>query len=152
MGDRELMPQLHLPGCRTIYLVTTYVFTFTTIPLQFILATEWDSPYRDLVEIVGIRHSHCVIFTTSAQKSHDAHTTSLWVPYDYLKSLRSSFWPNDYLKSIVDLTISVQCSYRDHAIYVSTGLRFIQISYSAELNKIVEATMLVNPYDDRRVS
>ena len=35
------------------------------------------------------------------------------------------------------------------------GLRaydFFQISHCAELNKIVEATMPVNPYDDRKVS
>ena len=35
------------------------------------------------------------------------------------------------------------------------GLRaydFFQICHCAELNKIVEATMPVNPYDDRKVS
>ena len=35
------------------------------------------------------------------------------------------------------------------------GLRaydFFQICHSAELNKIVEATMPVNPYDDRKLS
>ena len=32
------------------------------------------------------------------------------------------------------------------------ALRFFQICYCAELNKIVEATMPVNPYDDRKVS
>ena len=35
---------------------------------------------------------------------------------------------------------------------VSTGLRFFQIYHCAELNKIVEATMPVNPYDDHKVS
>ena len=34
----------------------------------------------------------------------------------------------------------------------ATGLRFFQICNSAELNKIVEATMPVYPYDDRKVS
>ena len=34
----------------------------------------------------------------------------------------------------------------------ATGLRFFQICHLAELNKIVEATMSVNPYDDRKVS
>ena len=35
----------------------------------------------------------------------------------------------------------------------ATGLRFFfQICNCAELNKIVEATMPVNPYDDRKVS
>ena len=33
-----------------------------------------------------------------------------------------------------------------------TGLRFFNIYHSAELNKITEAVMLMNPYDDRRVS
>ena len=35
----------------------------------------------------------------------------------------------------------------------ATGLRFFfQICHCAELNKILEATMPVNPYDDRKVS
>ena len=34
----------------------------------------------------------------------------------------------------------------------ATGLRFFQICHCAELNKIVEATMPVNPYDGRKVS
>ena len=34
----------------------------------------------------------------------------------------------------------------------ATGLRFFQICQCAELNKIEEATMPVNPYDDRKVS
>ena len=34
----------------------------------------------------------------------------------------------------------------------ATGLRFFQICHCGELNKIVEATMPVNPYDDRKVS
>ena len=33
-----------------------------------------------------------------------------------------------------------------------TGLQFFQICHCAELNKIVEATMPINPYDDRKVS
>ena len=34
----------------------------------------------------------------------------------------------------------------------ATGLRFFQICQCAELIKIAEATMPVNPYDDRKVS
>ena len=34
----------------------------------------------------------------------------------------------------------------------ATGLPFFQICHCAELNKIVEATMPVNPYDDRKVT
>ena len=33
----------------------------------------------------------------------------------------------------------------------ASGLRFSKICHCAELNKIVEATMPVNPYDDRTV-
>ena len=32
--------------------------------------------------------------------------------------------------------------------YVSTGLQFLKNCHNAGLNKIIEATMLVNPYDD----
>ena len=35
---------------------------------------------------------------------------------------------------------------------LATGLRFFQVCHCAELNKIVEATMPVNPYDDRKVT
>ena len=62
-----LMPQLHLP--RALYNLFVYlfrcnfsgivggsklrhVFTFFTSTLQFLLATERDSPYRDLAESV----------------------------------------------------------------------------------------------------
>ena len=34
----------------------------------------------------------------------------------------------------------------------TAGLRFFQICHCAELNKIVEATMPANPYDDDKVS
>ena len=34
----------------------------------------------------------------------------------------------------------------------ATGLRFFPICHCAELNKIVEATMPENPYNDRKVS
>ena len=34
----------------------------------------------------------------------------------------------------------------------ATGLRFFQICYCVELNKIIEATMPINPYDGRKVS
>ena len=34
----------------------------------------------------------------------------------------------------------------------ATGLRFFRICHCAKLNKIVGATMPVNPYDDRKVS
>ena len=34
----------------------------------------------------------------------------------------------------------------------ATGLQFFRICHCAELNKIVDATMPVNPYDDHMVS
>ena len=43
--------------------------------------------------------------------------------------------------------------YNVTAMYLrAAGLRFFQICHCAELNRIVEATMPVNPYDDRKVS
>ena len=53
-------------------------------------------PYRDLAGIVQKTHSHRVIFTNSAQKSHDAHAMVLLVPYDY-REPAIIFYPNDYL-------------------------------------------------------
>ena len=34
----------------------------------------------------------------------------------------------------------------------ATGLRFFQVCHCAKLNKIVEATLPVNPYDDSKVT
>ena len=49
--------------------------------------------------------------------------------------------------------VPVQGSYDATAMCLrATGLRFFQICHCAELNKIVEATMPVNPYDVRKVS
>ena len=49
--------------------------------------------------------------------------------------------------------VSVRGSYDVTAVCLgATGLRFFQICHCAEFNKIVEATMPVNPYDDRKVS
>ena len=77
--------------------------------------------------------------------------------YDYRKSLRSFLgqkWqlkiarcPHDHLE------VPVRGSYNVTAMCLrATGLRFFQICHCAELNKIVEATMPVNPYDGRKVS
>ena len=95
---------------------TTYVFKFFTITFRFLSVSDWDSPHRDLAEIVRKQHSHHVIFMTSAQKSHDARAMSLQAPYDYLKSLQSFLGPNDYLNLCVVLKISVRCLYGDRAI------------------------------------
>ena len=59
------------------------------------------------------------------------------------------FAKNDNLKSWVP----VRASYDVPAMCLrATGLRFFQICHCAELNKIVEATMPLTPYDDRKVS
>ena len=82
---------------------------------------------------------------------------TLRAPYDYRKSLRSFLGQDDNLKPCVVLTITVRCPYGDRTMSLRCvyGLRaydFFQICHCAELNKIVEATMPVNPYDDRKVS
>ena len=120
----------------------------------FLLATERGSPYRDFAEIVRKPHSHSAIFKISVHKSRDAPAMSMPAPYDYLKSLRSYH----YLNSCGVLTISVRCMYADHAINLRCiyGLRacdfFFQNLLECGVNKIVEATMPVNPYDDDWVS
>ena len=49
--------------------------------------------------------------------------------------------------------MSIQGSYDVTAMCLrATGLRFFQNCHCARLNKIVEAIMPVNPYDDRKVS
>ena len=81
----------------------------------------------------------------------------LRAPYDYRKSIRSFLDQNDNLKSYVVLTITARCPYGDRTtslrcVYGLRAYDFFQICHCAELNKIVEATMPVNPYDDRKVS
>ena len=44
--------------------------------------------------------------------------------------------------------MSLRCVYGLRA----THLQFFQVCHCAELNKIVEATIPVDPYDDRKVS
>ena len=89
-----------------------------------------------------------------ALQKHRAAT--LRAPYDYRKSLRSFLGQDDNLKPCVVLTITVRRPYGDRTMSLRCvyGLRaydFFQICHCAEFNKIVEATMPVNPYDDRRV-
>ena len=81
---------------------------------------------------------------------------TLRAPYDYRKSLRSFLGqdpktlrcPHDHR------AVPIRGSYNVTAM-CSTGYElndFFQICHCVELNKIVEATMPVNPYDDRKVS
>ena len=84
-------------------------------------------------------------------------SATLRAPYDYRKSLRSFLGQNDNLKPCVVLTITLRCPYGDRtmSLWCVYGLRaydFFQICHCAELNKIVEATVPVNPYDDGKVS
>ena len=89
-----------------------------------------------------------------ALQRHRAAT--LRAPYDCRNSLRSFLGQDDNQKPCVVLTITVRCPYGDRTISLmclrATGLRFFQICHYTELNKIVEATMPVNPYDDHKVS
>ena len=48
--------------------------------------------------------------------------------------------------------VPVRGSYDHCDVSTGHGLTICQICHCAELNKIVEAMMLVNPYDDRKVS
>ena len=73
---------------------------------------------------------------------------------DYRKNLRSFLGQTDHLKSCIVLTISMRCPYGD--LRCAMCLRdkayfFIQICNFMELNKIVEPTMPVNSYNDRKV-
>ena len=76
---------------------------------------------------------------------------SLRAPYDYRKSIRSFLGQNDNLKSSVVLMITVQCPYDVTAMCLRANDFFSNLSLCG-VNKIVEATMPVNPYDDRKVS
>ena len=97
-----------------------------------------------------------VIITSLAQKSHDACLMSLRVPYDYLKSLRSFFGPKGLSKMVRCLHNQGAMPVRGlcdlPAMYLrATGLCLFKNLSSAELNKIVEATMTMNLYDNCRV-
>ena len=94
----------------------TFVFTFFTITLRFLSATERDCSYRDLAEIA--RKPHSLVIVLSSCNFHDLRIK-------IARCLRTLFGQNDHLKSRFDLTISVRCPYRDRAIQqtcdVSTG-------------------------------
>ena len=91
-----------------------------------------------------------------------------WCPYDFMGPARASC--GDLAGSVrlsQETTIifgpkwqsKTLCCPHDHRAVivrchcdVSTGLRFFQIWHCVKINKIVEARMPVNPYDDRKVS
>ena len=76
--------------------------------------------------------------------------------YNYRKSVRS-FLSQNFQSKIVrcphdHLAVAVRASYHVTAMCLrATAYDFFQICHCAELNKIVEATMPVKPYDDRKV-
>ena len=126
------------------------MFTFFTIILLFLLATEWDSPYRDLAEIVFNLH---VVIVQSLCNLHDLRTkiaqccaVSLFVPFAYLKSLWSFFGPKWLSKILLcphyQRVVPVRglCNLPEMCLHV-TGLHFFKICHSGELNKIVKATI-----------
>ena len=105
---------------------TTYVFTFFTITLQFLLATERYSHYGDIVGIKQKPQSSCYL--------HDLRTNFARCPCDH------NLW--------VQMGRIIYLRY----VYRLRACDFFKICHSAELNKIVEARTPVNPYNDRRVS
>ena len=88
-------------------------------------------------------------------QGHRAAT--LRAPFDYRKSVRSFLgqkWQTKIVRCPHDhRAVPVRRSYDVTAMCLrARGLRFFQICHCAELNRIVEATMPVNPYDDHNVS
>ena len=81
------------------------------------------------------------------------HAATLQAPYDYRKSLQS-FLAKKWLSCPhAHRAVPVRGSYDVTAMCLqATGLRFFQICHCLELNKIIEATMPINRYDDRKVS
>ena len=86
----------------------------------------------------GIVRRPCGLLTTIARVyDHFWAKITIWNP------ALSSWSPWDARTGIVRCHCDVSMGY---------GLTIFQICHCAELNKIVEATMPVNPYDDRKVS
>ena len=93
-------------------------------------------------DFMGPARTSCGDLAGSLRLSQES--TIIFGPKWQSKTLRC---PHDHR------AVPVRGSYDVTAICLrATGLRFFQICHCAELNKIVEATMPVNPYDDRKVS
>ena len=126
------------------------MFTFFTITLQFLSATDRTVLIETLGDCKGNTQSSCcyrVIFTTSTKIVWCTCTFPTIISRHYDHFLGQ----NVYLKSFLVLTISMPCPYRDCAIYLRCvyELRIFQhLSYWGVINNIVEATMPMNPYDD----
>ena len=164
------MPHLHLPKASYNLFVYDFWYDFSgivggyklrftlfTTTLWFLLATDRDKtlqrPCGDCTETTRSSCSHHVIFTPSAQKSHDASAMS----YDYLESLRLFFGPKWLSKTMCCphnqrvMSVRGSCDLSAMTLW-PTSLRFFKICHSEELSKIMEATMSLNPYHDRTVS
>ena len=120
----------------TIYAVGVYIVYYHCAisfgDRQNLTETLWRS-YRNrtviLQSLCNLHNLHTEI--APCPKSHDAHVMPLLVPYNYLKGLQSFLGPkNDYLKSCVVLTISVQCLYGDHAINLRCVYRLWDFDFS----------------------
>ena len=74
-------------------------------------------------------------------------TTSARIYDHFLAKMKIARCPHDHR------AVPIRGSYDVTAMCLrATGLRFFQICHCAELNKIVEAMMPVNPYDVRKVT
>ena len=75
-----------------------------------------------------------------------------WLPTTFAR-VYNQFWAKNYNQKLyVVLTITLRWPYGHRTMCLrATGLRFFQICHCADLNKIVEANMPVNPYDDCKV-
>ena len=94
-------------------------------------------------DFMGLAKAFCGDLAGSLRLSQES--TIIFGPRCQSKTLRC---PHDHRAAPVrgSYDVTVMC-------LRTTGLRFFfQICHCAELNKIVEATMPVNPYDDRKVS
>ena len=93
-------------------------------------------------DFMGPAKALCGDLADSLRLSQES--TIIFVPRGQSKTLRC---PHDHR------AVPVRGSYDVTAMCLrATGIRLFRICHCAELNKIVEATIPVNPYDDRKVT
>ena len=152
---------------------TTYAFALCTGIMRFLACALGARPGKavqrlcgDRTEIVRCRWSLRAVSADSARKSCGARARSVQRPrgdgaltvqwsHDYPKSLQSPdhrtiFCPIDHLKACVFRKTSALPPHDSHTIFLRDTLRFcFQMCQKSSLNKIVEATAPVNPYENR---
>ena len=121
------------------------------------LLTRRKAPARSLCHRLGVTAGWSFDVRTILWALQGHRAATLRAPYDYRKSLRSFLGQKLQSKTLRcphdHRAVRVRGSYDVTAMCLrATGLRFFQICHCAELNKIVGATMPVNPYDNRKVS